>query len=154
LPNDSKPERISVSRFVMGLLALSFTIYLIPGIWGAPLKMLSGYLPPEHYSESPHGVGFASAPAQGGQQKDIAEGMVPGPQNILAFRDYYQGLEYAKEHNKPILLDFTGMACVNCRKMEDRVWSHSDIKSILENDVVLISLYVDIDEKLPEDEHY
>src|SRR5699024_11619089 len=65
LPNDSKPERISVSRFVMGLLALSLTIYLIPGIWGAPLKMLSGYLPPEHYSESPHGVGFASAPAQG-----------------------------------------------------------------------------------------
>src|SRR5690625_1640032 len=152
LPNDTKPERISVGRFLMGLLVLAFTIYLIPGIWGAPLKMLSGYLPPEHYSESPYGVGGGGSSAA--SSREVADGMIPGPQNILAFRDYYKGVEYAKQVNKPVLIDFTGMACVNCRKMEDRVWSHSEIKSIIENEVVLISLYVDIDEKLPEEEQY
>lgn len=152
LPNDTKPERISVGRFLMGLLVLAFTIYLIPGIWGAPLKMLSGYLPPEHYSESPYGVGGGGSSSA--SSRDVADGMIPGPQNILAFRDYYKGVEYAKQVNKPVLIDFTGMACVNCRKMEDRVWSHSEIKSIIENEVVLISLYVDIDEKLPEEEQY
>src|SRR5699024_4454524 len=156
LPNDSKTESIGVSRFLLGLLVLAFTVYLIPGIWGAPLKMLSGYLPPEHYSESPYGVGYSnvSVSSAGGVEDELAEGMVPGPQNILAFRDYHKGLEYAKKVDKPILIDFTGMACVNCRKMEDRVWSYSDIKSILEKEVVLISLYVDIDEKLPEEEQY
>jgi len=154
LPNDTKIEKIGVGRFLMGLLTLAFTIYLIPGIWGAPLKMLSGYLPPEHYSESPYGVGGGGGGALGDTQQDIAEGMIPGPQNILAFRDYYKGLEYAKKVEKPMMIDFTGMACVNCRKMEDRVWSHSEIKSIIKNEVVLISLYVDIDQKLPEDEQY
>lgn len=153
LPNDTKTDTIGVGRFLMGLVTLAFTVYLIPGIWGAPLKMLSGYLPPEHYSESPYGVGGGGgAPASSGQE--MVEGMVPGPQNILAFRDYYKGVEYAKKVEKPILIDFTGMACVNCRKMEDRVWSDSEIKSIIKNEVVLISLYVDIDEKLPEDEQY
>src|SRR5690625_208460 len=97
LPNDTKIEKIGVGRFLMGLLTLAFTIYLIPGIWGAPLKMLSGYLPPEHYSESPYGVGGGGGGALGDTQQDIAEGMIPGPQNILAFRDYYKGLEYAKK---------------------------------------------------------
>ncbi len=153
LPNDSKPQHISVGRFMMGLLALSFTIYLIPGIWGAPLKMLSGYLPPEQYSESPYGIGYAH---NGGLQvnTDMPENAIAGPQNILAFRDYDQGLAYAKEIGKPIMLDFTGAACVNCRKMEDRVWSDKQVKSILEKEVVLISLYVDIDDKLPEDQQY
>lgn len=156
LPNDTKPDHISVGRLSLAMLTLAFTIYLIPGIWGAPLKMLSGYLPPEHYSESPFGVGYTNV-AQGGGAGEVAEvsaDMVPGPQNILAFRDYEKGLAYAKKVGKPVMLDFTGMACVNCRKMEDRVWSESQIKSIIENEVVLISLYVDIDEKLPEDEQY
>lgn len=156
LPNDTKPDKISVGRLGMGLLALAFTIYLIPGIWGAPLKMLSGYLPPEHYSESPYGVGFTKTNTNSSNQDQDkeTEDMVPGPQDIMAFRDYDKGLAYARKKEKPIMLDFTGMACVNCRKMEDRVWSQEQIKSILKNDVVLISLYVDIDEELPDDEKY
>lgn len=156
LPNDNKPEHISVGRLGMGLLTLSFTIYLIPGMWGAPLKMLSGYLPPENYSESPFGIGYSEPNTnQGGSSDDgMPDTAIPGPQNIKSFRDYEEGLAYAKEVGKPIMLDFTGMACVNCRKMEDRVWSEPQVKSIIKDDVVLISLYVDIDEKLPEDEQY
>lgn len=157
LPNDTKPDKISVGRLGMGMLTLAFTIYLIPGIWGAPLKMLSGYLPPEHYSESPYGVGFTKANTNSSQEQDTDDGsedMVAGPQDIMAFRDYDKGLAYAKEKEKPIMLDFTGMACVNCRKMEDRVWSRDQVKNILKDDVVLISLYVDIDEQLPDDEQY
>lgn len=153
LPNDSKSQHISVGRFMMGLLALSFTIYLIPGIWGAPLKMLSGYLPPEQYSESPYGIGYAQN-ANIQLNTDMPESAIAGPQNILAFRDYDHGLAYAKKIGKPIMLDFTGAACVNCRKMEDRIWSDKQVKSILENEVVLVSLYVDIDDKLPEDQQY
>lgn len=157
LPNDTKPTHISVGRLGMGLLSLTFTIYLIPGIWGAPLKLISGFPPPMTYSESPYGVGYTKT--GGGvfspdQNLEIPEGAIPGPHDILAFRDYEQGMEYARKIGKPVLLDFTGWACVNCRKMEERIWSEPQILSILKNDVVLISLYVDMDEKLPKEEQY
>lgn len=159
LPNDTKPEHISVGRLGLGMLALSFTIYLIPGIWGSPLKLISGFPPPMTYSESPYGVGYTKSqasfvPAEGMALESLPESAVPGPHDILAFRDYNEGMAYAKKIGKPVLLDFTGMACVNCRKMEERVWSESPILSILKRDVVLISLYVDVDEKLPENQQY
>jgi thiol:disulfide interchange protein DsbD len=135
----------------MGLFVLSFTIYLIPGLWGAPLKIISGFPPPLHYSESPTGFGG------GGQKNDdkvLPKGAHIGPHGIIAFHEYEDGIAYAKEINKPILLDFTGYACVNCRKMEDYVWSDKKILSILKNDVVLISLYVDDKKELPESEKY
>ncbi|WP_306350558.1 protein-disulfide reductase DsbD family protein [Flavobacterium sp. '19STA2R22 D10 B1'] len=153
LPHDSPLPFISVGRLSIGLVVLSFTIYLIPGLWGAPLKLISGFPPPMTYSESPYGVGSTKG---GGATSTTAlpDGAHKGPHDIIAFTDYEEGLAYAKSVNKPILLDFTGFACVNCRKMEDYVWSDERILSILNNDVVLISLYVDDKRELPESEQY
>ena len=161
LPHDDEGSRISVGRLMLGLLALAFTIYLIPGMWGAPLKLISGFPPPLKYAESPYGVGFtkkqaATSTFQFGQTStnDLPEHAHLGPHDIIAFEDYEHGLAYAKEVGKPLLLDFTGKACVNCRKMEDYVWSEDEIRNILNNDVVLVSLFVDYRDPLPEDEQY
>ncbi|NDI99017.1 DUF255 domain-containing protein [Flavobacterium sp. LaA7.5] len=151
LPHDSPLKAISVGRLFLGLLVLSFTVYLIPGLWGAPLKLISGFPPPASYSESPFGFGGANAM---GSDQELPDGAKLGAHNIIAFEDYEEGLAYAKEINKPVLIDFTGYACVNCRKMEDYVWSDERILSILKNDVVLISLYVDYKKELPESEQY
>ncbi|NLN24544.1 MAG: thiol:disulfide interchange protein [Bacteroidetes bacterium] len=153
LPNDSPPSHISVGRLCMGLLVLTFTIYLIPGLWGAPLKLISGFPPPMQYSESPYGVGYSkTATFTATSEEAFPEGAHLGPHDIIAFKDYETGIAYAKKVNKPILLDFTGFACVNCRKMEERVWSEPHILKLLKEEVVLISLYVDDKRKLPEDE--
>lgn len=155
LPHDSPLEHISVGRLSLGLLVLSFTIYMVPGLWGAPLNIISAFPPPLDYSESPYGVGnsktggaFVSNDAQ-----ELPDGgHLLAPHQILAFNDYDKGLAYAKEVGKPIMLDFTGWACVNCRKMEQNVWPKDKVLNILKNEVVLISLYVDDKRKLEEDE--
>ena len=152
LPHDSKVEKISVGRLYMALLVSLFTVYLIPGLWGAPLKLISGFPPPMNYAESPYGVGNSRGPVSA--IKDLPEGAKEGPNGIVTFLDYEKGMAYAKTQNKPVLLDFTGHACVNCRKMEEHVWSEMDVLAKLENDVVLISLYVDDKESLPENEQY
>nr|WP_297307240.1 thioredoxin family protein [uncultured Flavobacterium sp.] len=152
LPHDSKVEKISVGRLFMALVVTIFTVYLIPGLWGAPLKLISGFPPPLNYAESPYGVGNSRGSMN--MIKDFPEGAKEGPNGILAFIDYDKGMAYAKENNKPVLLDFTGHACVNCRKMEEHVWSETDVLAKLQNDVVLISLYVDDKEYLPENEQY
>lgn len=154
LPHDSPLSHISVGRLSLGLLVLSFTIYLIPGLWGAPLKLISGFPPPMTYSESPYGVGNSKGGGNGDAHAGFPEGAHLGPHDILAFTDYEKGMAYAKSVNKPVLLDFTGFACVNCRKMEDYVWSKPEILSILKEKVVLISLYVDDKRELPENEKY
>ncbi len=153
LPHDSPTEYISVGRLSLGLIVLSFTLYLIPGLWGAPLKLISGFPPPMQYSESPYGVGYTKT-GLGVAKEKLPEGAKYGPHDIVAFLDYNKGMAYAKEINKPVLLDFTGHACVNCRKMEERVWSDSKVLQILKNDIVLISLYVDDKRSLPESEKY
>ncbi len=152
LPHDSPSDSISVGRLFMALLVTTFTIYLVPGLWGAPLKIISGFPPPMTYSESPYGVG-----GKGGAstvEGELPDGAKLGAHDIIAFTDYEKGMAYAKAQNKPVLMDFTGFACVNCRKMEDYVWSDPSVMSILKNDVVLISLYVDAKEELPESEQY
>ncbi len=151
LPHDSLVEKLSVGRLFMALLVSTFTIYLIPGLWGAPLKLISGFPPPMTYSESPHGVGSGGTSAAA---QELPEGAKEGPHGIAAFTDYQKGVDYAQSVGKPILLDFTGFACVNCRKMEDYVWSEEAVLSKLKNDFVLISLYVDDKKDLPEDEQY
>ncbi|MEC4114279.1 protein-disulfide reductase DsbD family protein [Myroides pelagicus] len=153
LPHDSPVESISVGRLFMALFVSIFTIYMIPGLWGAPLKIISGFPPPLTYAESPYGVGGKGG-ASAGEVAALPEGAKLGAHDIVAFTDYEKGLAYAKSVNKPILLDFTGFACVNCRKMEDYVWSDPTIMSILKNEIVLISLYVDDPTKLPEGEQY
>ena len=156
LPHDGNENHISVGRLSLGLLVLAFTIYLIPGIWGAPLKLISGFPPPLNYSEAPYGVGYTKLSNGGGVTSEgtMPEGSELGPHDIIAFNDYDTGLAYAKKVNKPILIDFTGYACVNCRKMEERVWASPHILGILNRDIVLISLYVDDKRALPESEQY
>ncbi|RUT68568.1 DUF255 domain-containing protein [Flavobacterium cupreum] len=151
LPHDSPLQHISVGRLYLGLLTLVFTVYLIPGLWGAPLKLISAFPPPPQYSESPFGVG-GSGVSTAGSEKGLPEGAELGPHGIMVFHDYEDGLAFAKSINKPIMLDFTGYACVNCRKMENNVWSDERILAILKNDVVLISLYVDDKRELPKNE--
>ena len=147
LPHDSPITHISTGRLFMGLFVLSFTIYLIPGLWGAPLKLISGFPPPLYYSESPYGIGNTGEGDLLKDTKVISHG-------LQAFTDYEKGLKYAKSVNKPVLLDFTGHGCENCRKMEDYVWSDPKVLSILKDELVLISLYVDDKEALDEKDIY
>jgi thiol:disulfide interchange protein len=155
LPHDSPLKNISVGRLLLGLLTLSFTVYMIPGLWGAPLNLISAFPPPLDYSESPYGVGNSK---DGGAINSTDHGDLPdgahllAPHDILAFNDYDKGLAYAKTVRKPVMIDFTGWACVNCRKMEQNVWVEPNVLAKLKNDVVLISLYVDDKRKLEDDE--
>jgi len=156
LPHDSQLTHISVGRLFIALFVTTFTMYLIPGLWGAPLKILSGFTPPMTYSESPNGVGYQNNTLVLNSSSDPAlpKNAHIGPLGITSFHDFDEGVAYAKEVNKPILLDFTGHACANCRKMEENVWSDPEILKILKTDVVLISLYGDDQRKLPESEQY
>lgn len=155
LPHDSPMDRVPVSRFVLALVAFAFAVYLVPGMWGAPVNLISGFPPPKEYAESPFGVGNnAPLSSPSAQTPLLPEGMHHGPQGIPAFDDYDKALAYARQVKKPLLIDFTGKGCVNCRKMEDMVWSQSDVKTLLSNDFVLVSLYVDLRTELPEADRY
>ncbi len=160
LPHDSPLDGISVGRLLMAIFFTWFTIYLIPGMWGAPLKIISGFPPPAFYSEAPNGVGYKStgmvAANSNSPHTGIPKGAEPDhcPFNINCFHDYDLGMAYAKEVGLPVMLDFTGWACVNCRKMEEQVWSDPHVLEMLKNDFVLISLYVDEKTPLPKEEQY
>lgn len=150
LPHDyEKADKIGVGRLVMAIIVTTFTFYMIPGLWGAPLKILSGLTPPVNYAESASGFGNGGA-----SKSDLPEHAHAGPHGIVAFEDYEMGLAYAKKVGKPVLLDFTGDACANCRKMEDNVWSDKSILPILKEKVVLISLYCDRKIELPKAQQY
>jgi len=127
LPHDSKLEHVSVLRLFMAMTSLSFAMYMVPGLWGAPLKSISAFSPP------------AST-----QDFNLYESEVHA-----AFDDYDAGMEYAKQHGKPVMIDFSGFGCVNCRKMENSVWQDSRVKKLLEEDYVLITLMVDNKKPLP-----
>ena len=134
-PHDGPKAKLSVGRKSVGSISALFTLYLILGLTKVTdLKLLSGFPPPEFYSVFE-------------QESDC-------PLGIDCFKDFDEGLAFAKENNKPILLDFTGWACVNCRKMEENVWSEPDVYSMIKNDYVLISLYVDDRKELPENEQF
>ncbi len=134
--HDSPLEHLSVSRTLMAVIVFSFTLYLIPGLWGAPLKLISGFPPPEFYKEwvKP-------------QESEC-------PHNLTCFKDYEEGMKYAKLQGKPVMLDFTGWSCVNCRKMEDNVWSQPEVLKRLSEKYVIISLYVDDKKPLPTEQQY
>lgn len=154
-PHDSPINNISIPRYFMGLFVLVFTIYLVPGLWGAPLKIISGFPPPAFYSESPNGFGSTGSVSSAVVISDKGE-VVGDPEHcplgLPCFHDYEEGMAYARESGKPVLLDFTGWACVNCRKMEEQVWSDPRVLKRLREDFVLISLYVDEKTALPKDE--
>ena len=157
LPHDSPTTNLPVSRFVLGTMVFAFVIYMIPGLWGAPVKLISGFPPPVDYAESPLGVGRtqpAGAVATGHSSGTMASGMHIGPHGIPLFDDYDKALAHARETGKPLLIDFTGKGCTNCRKMEDNVWVKQEVKNKFLEDYVVVSLYVDLKTKLPEEEQY
>ena len=152
--HDSDLKHISVSRISVAILTGTLTIYMIPGLWGAPLKIINAFPPPMQYSESLYGVGNSKGGVAVITDSQKKKGQHIGPQGIMVFHDYDAGMNHAKELDLPVVIDFTGWACVNCRKMEEQVWSDENVKDILSNDVVLISLHVDEREKLPKQEQY
>lgn len=153
LPHDSPVEKLSVGRTMMATLTIAFTFYLIPGLWGAPLKLVNAFLPPDFYAESPNGVGGSGGNTTiAASNIEVVEGMHKGPRGLMAFNDYDLALAHAKKVNKPLFVDFTGWGCVNCRKMEQSVWGEPGIIEHLREDVVIVSLYVDERTKLPKKE--
>lgn len=150
-PHDDKPERIGVGRGVFGIFVVAFVIYMIPGLFGHPVKLINAFPPPLHYSEAPHGIFSANA---GGKSESVhIEGTHLGPQGIYVFHDLELAKAHAKKVNKPLLIDFTGHNCVNCRRMEMSVWGEPGIIEMLRDDYVIASLYVDERTALPKKEH-
>lgn len=153
--HDSELKHISVTRLLLSIVTFAFVVYLLPGMWGAPLKGLSGYLPPLHTQDFVMGSGQAAAPAPA-PNRDAAETKVKYadflhlPFGLEGFFDFQQGLEQARKVGKPVFVDFTGHGCVNCREMEARVWSDQRVQSILRNDYVIVALYSDDKKVLPE----
>ncbi|OAQ38394.1 disulfide bond formation protein DsbD [Pedobacter psychrophilus] len=153
--HDSDLPFITIPRLFISIIIFSFTIYMIPGLWGAPLKAISAWLPPQTTQDFDLYTNSLSSPnIQQDTVKKKYAGLFKAPHNLDAFFDYEQGLAYAKSQNKPVLIDFTGHSCVNCRKMEASVWSDKEVLSRLKENYVLISLYVDDKTDLPESEQY
>lgn len=126
--DEEESDKVGVGRFFVALISLSFAVYMVPGLWGAPLKAVSAFAPPMYT-----------------QDFNLYENEVHAQ-----FDDYDSGMEYAKRNGKPVMLDFTGYGCVNCRKMEASVWTDEQVSDIIKNDYVLITLYVDDKNSLPE----
>ena len=127
-PHDDDNTKVSVPRFFLALASLAFAVYMVPGLWGAPLKAVSAFAPPM-------------------QTQDFN---LYNNEVHAKFDDYDAGMKYAREHGKPVMLDFTGYGCVNCRKMELAVWTDMKVADLINNDYVLITLYVDNKTRLPE----
>lgn len=151
LPNDSDLEHIKVPRILLAVVTLSFTVYLIPGMFGAPLKALAGYIPPITTQD------FVMTSNSQVTSTESTLCTTPKysdklalPFGIKAYFEYNEALECAKSQNKPVLLIFTGHGCVNCRKMEENVWSDASVQSVMKNDFVICALYTD-DRTLSED---
>jgi thiol:disulfide interchange protein DsbD len=142
--HDSDLPYIGTTRIIFAIVAIAFTFYLIPGLWGAPLRLISGFPPPEFYKEW----------TQGGTTSEHGQGGESCPHNLNCYHDYEAGMAYAKSVGKPVMIDFTGWSCVNCRKMEDNVWSQPKVLKHLSDDYVIISLYVDDKTELPANEQY
>ena len=153
LAHDSEMKFVSVPRLMMAIITFMFTCYLIPGLWGAPLSIINGFPPPLEYTEAPDGFGGTKSNinSSNSNSSSLPKHMHKGPNGIPAFDDYYFALDYSKKVGKPIMIDFTGKACINCRKMEAEVWSNPEVKRKLSEDFILVSLYVDKKNELPLD---
>lgn len=155
LPHDSETKTVSVPRLLLAIVTFAFVVYMIPGLWGAPLKALAGYLPPETTQD----FGFRGASNSATEQNTLGEKpkyseLFRLPHGLQGFFDYKQALAYAAKVNKPVFIDFTGHGCVNCREMEARVWAEEPILRRLQNDYVILALYVDDKTELPESAWY
>lgn len=158
LPHDSPVEKLSVPRLILALASLSFVVYLIPGMFGAPLSALSGYLPPMSTFNKLEVKAEGNLTATD-TDRDFPAKVKYGelfklPHGLRGFFDYEEALAYARRVNKPLFIDFTGHGCVNCREMEAKVWSDARVLKLLREDYVVVALYVDDKTPLPEAEQY
>lgn len=155
--HDSNVERLSVTRFMFALTAFIFAVYLLPGMWGAPLRLIDGVAPPRTHSED--NFRFVKGDS-GGSEANVSENFKKfrpfmhevADGSLLTFHDLEKAKEYARLEGKPLLLDFTGHNCPNCRRTESTVWLNEAVHPILKDEVVIVSLYVDDREKLPKSE--
>lgn len=154
LSHDSEMKYLSIPRLFLAGTFLAFTLYLIPGLWGAPLKLISGLAPPFHTQDFVLTEGSGTKETDKSAQTKKYSDLFKMPHNIDGFFDYDEALAYSKKVNKPMLLDFTGLVCVNCREMEENVWSDPRVLKILKEDYVLVSLYTDSKTELPENEKF
>jgi thiol:disulfide interchange protein DsbD len=157
--HDSPVNAISVPRLLIAVVVLSFTVYMIPGLWGAPLKSVSAFLPPQATQDfdlyTSTLTGAANGPAVKHEEGPHKYSEIfHAPLNLNVFFDYEEGMAYAKKVKKPVMIDFTGHACVNCRQMEANVWPDKAVFSRLNNDYVIIQLYVDDKTELAENEKF
>jgi thiol:disulfide interchange protein len=147
-PHDDEVKKLSVGRGMLGMVVVGFTVYLVPGMWGAPLKLISGFPPPMTYAEAPYGIH--------GEAPKVDDTWPPSTHahghGINTIRDYDEALAYAKTVGKPLLIDFTGWACVNCRRMEENVWAHETVSPLMADQFIVASLYVDERTELPLDQ--
>ena len=154
--HDDEVKHLGVGRLALAIVVLSFVVYLIPGMWGAPLKGLSGYLPPLTTQDFVLGANTASTAASTVQDgidgKPKYSDFLHLPHGLEGFFDLEEAEAYAAQVGKPIFIDFTGHGCVNCREMEARVWSDPEVLEILRNDYVICALYSDDKKVLPEEE--
>lgn len=159
LPHDSPMEKVSVPRTILAVITFTFVVYLIPGMFGAPLKGLAGYLPPQ----STHDFSLPEIISQNASASINDQVLCDAPKyadklhfphGIKGYFDFKQAMACAKEQKKPLFIDFTGHGCVNCREMEARVWSDPEVLRRLKADFVMVALYVDEKKELPESEWY
>ena len=157
--HDSEMPYLGVGRLALAIITFSFVVYLVPGMWGAPLKGLSGYLPPLHTQDFVLGQEGPASTTPGGDARMLltVDGKKPKysdflhlPHNLEGFFDLKEAEAYAAKVGKPLFIDFTGHGCVNCREMEARVWSDPQVLDILRNDYVIVALYSDDKKVLPE----
>lgn len=157
LPHDSPTDTIGVSRLLLALVTFMFVLYMIPGLFGAPLKYLSGFLPPMSTQQfkMTGALGMTEAGENIlGEPVKYADIPLEIPHGIQGYFDYEQAMRAAKKANKPLLIDFTGHGCVNCRKMEENVWVDPQVLKRLKEDFVMVALYIDERLELPESEWY
>ncbi|MEZ4946973.1 MAG: cytochrome c biogenesis protein CcdA [Cyclobacteriaceae bacterium] len=154
LPHDSPVDKVTVPRLFLAILTFSFVVYLVPGLWGAPLKALAGYIPPKYTLD----FDLVSDNSQSGGNESCEEPKYADflhlPHGLQGYFDYDQALACARKLNKPLFIDFTGHGCTNCREMEAVVWSDPQVLQRLRNDYVIVALYVDDKTELPESEWF
>ncbi|MBP1617854.1 MAG: Protein-disulfide reductase [Bacteroidetes bacterium] len=153
-PHDSEVKTISVFRLFLAIITLSFTMYMIPGLWGAPLRSIAAFLPPPQTQDFDLYTSTLGAGSGGAHKARKYSDKFHAPLNLDAYFDYDEGMAYAKEVGKPVMIDFTGHACVNCRKMENDVWPNKKVLDIIDKDYVLIQLFVDDKTDLDKSEQY
>ncbi|WP_036600765.1 protein-disulfide reductase DsbD family protein [Olivibacter sitiensis] len=157
--HDSEVAYLSVTRTFLAIVVFAFVMYLIPGMWGAPLKSVSAFLPPSATQDFDLSTGIAApngGSSHGAEPKKYAEIFHERgtPKGFDPYYDYNQALEASKKENKPVLIDFTGWNCVNCRKMEANVWTDPQVRSLLQNEFIMAELFVDDKTELSQEEQY